>query len=120
MAGVAGFPSPGAVLTRPTAAAVLPPASMMGSISVAAAGQPSLTTASLPHSIPSLVPSSAQSSPAQPTFPLLGGAASRLPPHSPPRPPSAHSPAPMIKGEGRLMREMERDCSELDEPQVTQ
>jgi len=82
--------------------------SIMGGMSVAS---PSMTS-SLPHSVPSLVPTSVAQS-----LPTLLAHSRALPSHSPPlsltqpvRPPSSHSPSPLIKDrEGRLMRDRDTD-----------
>jgi len=82
--------------------------SIMGSMSVAS---PSMTS-SLPHSVPSLVPTSVAQS-----LPTLLAHSRALPSHSPPlsltqpaRPPSSHSPSPLIKEErARLMRDRDTD-----------
>jgi len=81
--------------------------SIMGGMSVAS---PSMTS-SLPHSVPSLVPTSVAQS-----LPTLLAHSRALPSHSPPlsltqpvRPPSSHSPSPLIKGEGRLIRDRDTD-----------
>eukprot|EP00092_Neocalanus_flemingeri_P013613 GFUD01014682.1.p1 GENE.GFUD01014682.1~~GFUD01014682.1.p1 ORF type:complete len:670 (-),score=123.63 GFUD01014682.1:1820-3829(-) len=82
--------------------------SIMGGMSVPS---PSMTS-SLPHSVPSLVPTSVAQS-----LPTLLAHSRALPSHSPPlsltqpvRPPSSHSPSPLIKDrEGRLMRDRDTD-----------
>merc|ERR1712106_479006 len=82
--------------------------SIMGGMSVAS---PSMTS-SLPHSVPSLVPTSVA-----PSLPTLLAHTRTLPSHSPPlsltqpaRPPSSHSPSPLIKEErARLMRDRDTD-----------
>jgi len=88
--------------------------SIMGGMSVAS---PSMTS-SLPHSVPSLVPTTVAAS-----LPTLLAHSRALPSHSPPlsltqpaRPPSSHSPSPLIKEErARLMRD--RDTDSRDRPQ---
>lgn len=82
--------------------------SILGGMSVAS---PSMTS-SLPHSVPSLVPTSVAQS-----LPTLLAHSRALPSHSPPlsltqpaRPPSSHSPSPLIKEErARLMRDRDTD-----------
>jgi len=81
---------------------------IIGGMSVAS---PSMTS-SLPHSVPSLVPTSVAQS-----LPTLLAHSRALPSHSPPlsltqppRPPSSHSPSPLIKEErARLMRDRDTD-----------
>ena len=83
--------------------------SIMGGMSVAS---PSMTSSSSPHSVPSLLPTSVAQS-----LPTLLAHSRALPSHSPPlsltqpvRPPSSHSPSPLIKDrEGRLIRDRDTD-----------